>query len=240
MADTFQSYLQLSAGVPLLTAFLLGLFSALNPCQLAINISALTSLGAKSPAHNPQRAALTYLAGRFATFLLLGWLCIGVLRMGWGMTARWQTQMMAWTELLETVLPYLLIAIGIFFLIRSFRHEHHHDSCHNSPAIIRRDLHWGAFLLGMLLAFLFCPESAVFFFGMMLPVGVASAYPLLVPVLYGVGAILPLVVLVWLMRFARTTLQNYEQLMSRVQRWVNFFTALLFIVLGVWVMVAES
>ena len=65
-----------SADFPLLTAFLLGLIAALNPCQLAINVSAFTWLFSRSSAPgNTLKTGLLYLLGRFAAFFAMGWGC---------------------------------------------------------------------------------------------------------------------------------------------------------------------
>jgi sulfite exporter TauE/SafE len=67
--DILHSLLQ-SADLPLLAAFALGLLVALNPCQLAISISALAY-----EYRNGKKLidGIIYAFGRTLTYTLLGW-----------------------------------------------------------------------------------------------------------------------------------------------------------------------
>ena len=67
--ELFDTLLQ-SADLPLLTAFVLGLLVALNPCQLAISVSALAY-----EYRNGKRLidGLVYALGRTITYTAMGW-----------------------------------------------------------------------------------------------------------------------------------------------------------------------
>ena len=212
------------AAYPLLAAALLGLLAALNPCQLAINLSALTYLGPFL------KRGLTYVLGRGLTYLLLGWGgCFLVLQFSFVLPNHLQD-----TELLSYLEKAIFLLVGTFFLYR-FLHVHRHDgSCHNSRFYIRRDGRRGPLLLGCLLALLFCPESAVIFFGMMLPIGAMNlTNAILVPFLFAVTSLVPLLILLFLFYRASATLQRYERAMDYIQRITNMLLALLFIILAI-------
>lgn len=68
--DILHTFLQ-SADFPLLAAFVLGVLVALNPCQLAISISALAY-----EYRNGKKLAdgISYALGRTITYTLLGWI----------------------------------------------------------------------------------------------------------------------------------------------------------------------
>ncbi|MBQ9640370.1 MAG: sulfite exporter TauE/SafE family protein [Bacteroidaceae bacterium] len=215
-----------STDLPLLTAFFLGLLVALNPCQLAINVSALTYILKHDKARS---ASLTYAMGRSATYTLLGWTLMCLI--GGGQNVEGVQQLLSQAEVL---LPYILIAIGLFMLSRSF-HAHHHDgeSCHHSGQIIRRNGPLGSLILGMTLALAFCPESAVFYFGLMLPLSMTSSAGLLVPLVFALAASLPVLGLAWLMAKATQKAEQVSHAFEHAQQWLNALTGLLFIAAGI-------
>ncbi len=227
MLELFENILEQSAGTPLLTAFILGLLAAFNPCQLGINISALAYLQKDTDQGNPWQRGLIYLAGRSTTYVLLGWL------LGWLLNRGKDISYVG--EFLskgETWLPYVLLLLAALFFWRFFHHHHHDDSCHNCNQVIQRHGQGGAWLLGLLLAFVFCPESAVFYFAMLLPLGTTTPYALLLPVLFALAAGLPVILLLFLFHSASAGIHRLERQMELVQRWVNMALALLFLLLA--------
>ena len=224
-----------SADLPLLTAFLLGLVVALNPCQLGINISALTYL-AEDDTHQYRflvRGVL-YSLGRMMTYAVLGWVLMVVVSSGMKIDGLQQVLSKA-----EDVVPYVLIVFALFFFYRAFRRHHHHDSCHHSKQMIQAHGRLGAFVLGLLLAFAFCPESAVFFFGMMLPLSVSTPYGWLVPLLFSMAAIVPVFVMVYFVRLTMMSgARRFEHKMEVFQTMVNIVSAIVFTMSAIWIFVS--
>lgn len=215
-----------STDIPLLTAFLLGLLVAINPCQLAINISALAYILKKEKAKS---ASIIYALGRTSTYTLLGWILMCLI--GGGKNVEGVQLLLSKAEV---ILPYILFAIGLFMLARAF-HTHHHDgeNCHHSGQIIRRNGPLGALILGMTLALAFCPESAVFFFGLMLPLSMTSQAGPLIPLIFALAASIPVLVLAWLMRMAVNKVEKVSHAFEHAQQWLNAITGLLFIAGGI-------
>ena len=215
-----------STDIPLLTAFLLGLLVAINPCQLAINISALAYILKKEKAKS---ASIIYALGRTSTYTLLGWILMCLI--GGGKNVEGVQLLLSKAEV---ILPYILFAIGLFMLARAF-HTHHHDgeNCHHSGQIIRRNGPLGALILGMTLALAFCPESAVFFFGLMLPLSMTSHAGPLIPLIFALAASIPVLVLAWLMRMAVNKVEKVSHAFEHAQQWLNAITGLLFIAGGI-------
>lgn len=224
-----------SADLPLLTAFLLGLVVALNPCQLGINISALTYL-ADDDTHQYRflvRGVL-YSLGRMMTYAVLGWVLMVVVSSGMKIDGFQQVLSKA-----EDVVPYVLIVFALFFFYRAFHRHHHHDSCHHSKQMIQAHGRLGAFVLGLLLAFAFCPESAVFFFGMMLPLSISSPFGWLVPLFFSIAAIIPVLVIVYFIRLTMmSSARRFEHKMEMFQTIVNIVSAIVFIMSAIWIFVA--
>ena len=221
IADAFLQ----SADLPLLTAFVLGVLAALNPCQLAISVSALAYEYRNGKGLTD---GILYALGRAVTYTLLGWVTLCLIGGGRNIDGIRETLSYA-----ERFVPYVLIAMGVYLLYRAF-HQHHHDgdNCHNSKTVIRRNGSFGSLILGMTLALAFCPESAIFYFGMMIPLSISSHAGAIVPLVFGLAASLPVIVIAWLMHKAVSGAERISRTFERFQQWLNVVTGVLFIALA--------
>lgn len=208
----------------LLSALLLGMLVALNPCQLAINVSALTWIDKHSSGTSMLRDSGVYVVGRTLTYTLLGWVLMAMLKFGLSIAAV--------QDLLsrgERLLPWLLIALGIWLTGRALHHRHchvHDENCHNSGDVMRRSGKAGNLTLGLALALVFCPESAVMYFGMMVPLGVSSGWGgWLVPPFFALAAAAPVVLLAYLFVKGGDRIERFELSFARFQLWVNLLLA---------------
>ena len=80
--DFLQSLLD-NSSVPVITAFILGILTAISPCPLATNITAIGFIG--KDIENRHRIfinGLLYTFGRIVTYTVLGFILIPVLREG--------------------------------------------------------------------------------------------------------------------------------------------------------------
>ena len=226
--ELFDTLLQ-SADLPLLTAFVLGLLVALNPCQLAISVSALAY-----EYRNGKRLidGLVYALGRTITYTVMGWVTMCLIGGGANVVGLQQVLSKA-----EVILPYVLIALGLYMLYRAFhRHHHHGDNCHNSGRIIKRNGPLGSLVLGMTLAFAFCPESAIFYFGMMIPLSISSSVGAIVPLVFGLSASIPVVAIAWMMNKAVNGAERLSRGFEYFQQGLNGVTGLLFIAIAILLM----
>lgn len=215
-----------STDLPLLAASALGLLVALNPCQLAICVSALTYEYRQGKTFAD---IIMYTLGRTATYTLLGWITMCLIGGGKNIVP-----MQNVLSLAEKGVPFLLILIGIFLLIRGFhRHQHNGKTCHNSGKIIKRNAPLGSFVLGMALALILCPESAIFYFGMMIPLSISSSIGILVPLTFGISASLPTIVVAWFMKKAMDKAETISTKFEHFQQWLNIVTGLLFISIAI-------
>ncbi len=221
-----------SADLPLLAAFVLGLLVAVNPCQLAINVSALSY-----EYKNGKRwiEGLSYALGRTITYTAMGWVLMCLIGGGKNIDCFRQILSKA-----EVAVPYVLVAMGIYMLSRAL-HHHHHDgeNCHNSGLIIKRSGPLGSLMLGMTLALAFCPESAVFYFGMMVPLSMSCEIGALVPLLFGLGASVPVLIMSWIMLSAINKAKSISGLFEHFQQWLNAITGFLFIAIAVMLWLAD-
>lgn len=215
-----------STDIPLLTAFMLGLLTALNPCQLAISVSALAYEYRNGKGF---LECILYALGRTITYIVLGWIMMCLI--GGGKNTKGFEIIVSKGEI---VLPYVLIAIGIFMLSRAFHHHHHHgDDCHNSGRLIKRNGPLGAVILGITLALAFCPESAVFYFGLMIPLALSSTVSILIPISFAFAAAIPVVIIAYIMSKAYNKAQKISHTFETFQMILNGVTGLLFIAIAI-------
>lgn len=90
-----------------------------------------------------------------------------------------------------------------------------------------------AFCLGLLFALAFCPTSAALFLGM-IPLMVAERQPLLMPVLYGLGTAVPVVVFAVLLVVAADAAGRLFTRINNLEPVFRWLTGLVFLGLGLW------
>lgn len=160
--DWLQTLLD-NSSTPVLTAFLLGLLTALSPCPLATNIAAIGFIG--KDIENRKRIfrnGLLYTLGRVLSYTLLGVVLIMILKEGSSMFGIQKT-IGTWGEL---VLGPLLLVIGLFMLFGDKLNLPKFGFNGNAEGLARKG-GWGALMIGILFALAFCPTSGVFYFGML-------------------------------------------------------------------------
>jgi cytochrome c biogenesis protein CcdA len=214
----------------IISAFILGLLVALNPCQLAINLSALTYLNNRSDKQHPlMTKGLLYVLGRSITYSILGIILSILIQQGLNIEGV-RTLMSKG----EDILPYLLIIIGVYLIYRMFHHhDHHGEECHSCGKTIKRSGPLGALALGLMLAMAFCPETAIMYFGMLLPMSVANTLGWIAPVAFALGAALPVITMAYLFSKAAEKAHGFEATFKHFQQWANGVFGLAFIVAGI-------
>ena len=154
-----------SETAPAATAFVLGLLTALSPCQLAANIVAVAFIGGSIDDRKAifSRGGL-YAFGRVAAYTVLGAVAIAILQEGASMFG---IQKFLAVYGGKAVGPALLL-VGMFLLfghrlgLPSFGYK-------GSGERIAKQGGWGAFGLGVLFAMTFCPTSGVLYLACLCP-----------------------------------------------------------------------
>lgn len=227
--EWLQSLLE-SGTTPPLTAFLLGLLTALSPCPLATNIAAIGFIGKEiGDRRRIFRNGLLYTLGRTLSYTLLGIVLILILKEGSSMFGI-QKAIGNWGEL---VLGPLLIAIGVFMLLGDRMPLLSFGFRGNGESLARRG-GWGALLLGVMFALAFCPTSGVFYFGILIPMSATSTAGYLLPVLFAMATALPVLIVAWILAFGARRIGLVYGRMQTVQKWLNRIVGGLFTVLGIY------
>jgi cytochrome c-type biogenesis protein len=212
---------------PILTAFLLGLMTAISPCPLAANISAIAFI---SKDLTDKRVVLLkgviYTLGRAFTYTVIGLLFFfGLGEVGLsGFFQRWG----------EKILGPVLILIGLFMLgVFNF----------NIPGLGKLTSrmedkagkgYWGVFLLGVVFALGFCPYSGVLYFVMLIPMTIASAQGLYLPLVFAIATGLPVILFAWMIAYAVGSVGSIFNKIKVFELWFRRVVGVLFIGVGIY------
>ena len=219
-----------SSTTPALTAFLLGLLTAVSPCPLATNITAIGFIGRDiENRHRVFLNGLLYTLGRVIAYTALGIALILILREGANLFGV-QKFIGKYGEL---VLGPVLLLIGLFMLFGS-KLKLPAFGFNGSGEGLARKGGLGAFLLGMLFAMAFCPTSGVFYFGMLIPMSATASAGYLLPVLFAVATALPVLVVAWMLAFSVQRIGSFYGRMQAIQKWLNWIVGCVFMGVGIY------
>lgn len=216
--------------IPVVTAFLLGLLTAVSPCPLATNITAIGFIGKNIDNRNAMFAnGLLYTLGRVIAYAALGGVLIAVLRAGADVFAI-QDAVSRWGEVL---IGPALVLIGLFMLFGNRLPLPKFGFSAGAKTERLRGA-WGSVLLGMLFAMAFCPTSGLLYFGMLIPMSAAESTGYLLPVVYAVATGLPVVIVAWVLAYSVASVGKFYGRMQAFQKWFNCVVALAFIAVGIY------
>ena len=210
------------------TALWLGILTSISPCPLSTNIAAVSYVGRRV---GSGRAVLLsgalYTSGRSLAYLVLGAASVWSLMSMVSVSTFLQG---TFSRLLGPILIVLgLVLLGIFeFRVPSV------GVSDGLQARVDRAGVWGAGILGLVFALAFCPVSAGLFFGGLVPLAVERSSPLLLPVVYGIGTALPVIIFAALLAAGARRLGAALDRVQVFERWARRVTALVFIGVGVY------
>ena len=227
--DILQTWLE-GSEVPVLTAFLLGLLTAVSPCPLATNITAIGFISKDIESKDRTfLLGILYTIGRMVAYSLLGALLIWMLRRGFD-TFDLQSKVSQWGEML---LSPVLIVMGLVMLFGD-RLPLSGFGLNASEKSGRLRGAWGSLLLGILFAMAFCPTSGLFYFGMLIPMSASATGGYALPAVYALATGLPVVIVAWIIAYSIGNIAGFYKKMQVLQKWLNRMVAVLFIIVGIY------
>jgi cytochrome c-type biogenesis protein len=211
--------------VPLLTAFLLGLMTAISPCPLATNITALAYISKDVESRRTVFInGLIYTLGRALSYTILG-LIIYLGASKFHVSRAVQANGERW-------LGPLLILIGIMMLDIIKLPGTSGNIVQRFADRIRLGSGWGAFLLGMIFALAFCPYSGVLYFGMLMPMVLSQPSGLLLLPDFAIATGLPVILLAYLLAFSIGGIGKFYNRLKAFEVLFRRIVAVLFILTG--------
>lgn len=225
--DFLQSLLE-QYNIPLLSAFVLGLMTAISPCPLATNITATAfiskNIGSK---RKVLLSGILYSLGRAFSYTVIGL----ILYFG---ASKFHLQRF-FSQNGEKYLGPLLIIIGLImlnvirlnFLGKTSFEERFSEKFKNKGLL-------GSFLLGVLFALAFCPYSGALYFGMLIPMTISSSSGLYLPLVFAIGTGLPVILFTYLLAFAAHRIGNVYQKIQTIEKYMRYVAGVVFILAGLY------
>jgi cytochrome c biogenesis protein CcdA len=93
---------------------------------------------------------------------------------------------------------------------------------------------WGALLLGAVFALSFCPVSAALYFGSLIPLAVKANSSVVLPIVYGIGTALPVMVFAVLLALSAQSVGKAYNILAKIEWWARIITGWIFILLGLY------
>ena len=219
--------------LPVLSAFLLGLITAIAPCPMTTNIAAVAYISRQTS--NKKYAVVTgslYTLGRMFSYTVVGIILVVV---GAEITSVSTTLQVIGSK----VIGPMLIAIGIFMFFSdkiTFGRGGKLAAMGNKIAGWGP---WGGFVLGVVFAAAFCPYSALLYFAVLIPLAIKTTGGIGLPAIYAIGTGLPVLIFGVLISLGISQVSNWLNAVNKFEKYIRIVVALIFIGGGLYILLFQ-
>lgn len=218
-----------TSNVPALAAFFIGLMTAISPCPLTTNLTAIAYISRRiDDTKHTLAVGFLYTFGRMLSYTALAssivWLGLN-------------TQLISFflRRYGEKALGPVLIVIGAVMLnVVKIQFIKGSSKLNSFKENLAEKGFIGAFLLGILFALVFCPFSAVLFFGMLIPLALKTGDALFLPLIFAFATGLPVIIFSFILVYSVSQLGRVMNKIQIVEKWVRKIAAVLFIGIGLY------
>jgi cytochrome c biogenesis protein CcdA len=233
----------------LFAALYLGLLTSISPCPLATNIAAISYVGRKvGDTRFVIHAGLLYTSGRCLLYLALAVL-LTTTALSIPVVSIFLQRYM------HLLLGPVFLVLGMFLVGLITVTSGGTMISEGMQERVDRMGVWGALPLGAIFAVSFCPTSAAWFFGLLaltmgseagaisgvldrigiaLPEAPLPGGSLVLPLVYGVGTAVPVLVVAFLLAYSANSIGKTYNILSKVEWWARTTTGTIFIWAGIW------
>ena len=214
--------------IPIFSAFILGLMTAISPCPLATNITATAFISKNiSSKRKVLLSGLLYALGRGFSYTTIGFvLYFGASKFH---IARFFNQNG------EKYLGPLLILIGLIMLnviklnfLEKSNFQEKLSEKFNDKGLL------GSFLIGVVFALAFCPYSGALFFGMLIPMTITSVDGLYLPIVFAFGTGLPVILFTYLLAFTASKVGIFYSRITKIEKIMRLVAGVVFVITGLY------
>ncbi|MFP4189631.1 MAG: aromatic aminobenezylarsenical efflux permease ArsG family transporter [Candidatus Woesearchaeota archaeon] len=215
--------------IGIVAAFFIGLMTAISPCPLATNITAI-AYASKHIKHSKHtiKVAFLYTLGRMLTYVVIASAIVW-----FGLNTQGISLFLQ--DYGEKILGPLLLLIGLVMLdvikINIFKSS---DWLNDLKKKLAKKGYLGSFLLGVIFALAFCPFSAVLFFGMLIPIALKAGDGLIIPSVFAFATGLPVIIFSFILVKSVSKLGKIMNKVSTFERWTRKIVAGIFILAGIY------
>ncbi len=212
-----------SSTAPFWTAIILGLMTAISPCPLATNITAIGFIS--KDIENKRKIfinGLLYTLGRAVSYTSLG------IALYFGAS---KFHVARFFQIYgERILGPLLIIIGILMLdIIKIKFPAFSKLSDKFSSNAKKGSGWGVLMLGIIFALAFCPYSGVLYFGMLIPMSITSPSGLYLLFIFAIATGLPVIIISWLLAYSVSSIGGFYNKLKIFEKWFRIIIAVLFI-----------
>ena len=228
MTETIYQWMN-SSNFPLVSALLLGVLTAISPCPLATNITAIAFIS-KNNTEGKKKVLLSgllYTLGLAFTYTSIALIIIfgaskfHVAKFFQGNGEKYVGPIMVIVGLI------MLNVIKLNFLGKGNFTEKWSDKFKEKGLL-------GAFLLGVLFAMAFCPYSGALYFGALIPMSIKSGAGVMYPLFYALGAGTLVLFFTGIIAFSISQLGKYFKAIQQTEKVMRIVAGLLFVLTGVY------
>jgi cytochrome c biogenesis protein CcdA len=218
-----------TSNIPLLAAFFIGLMTAISPCPLATNITAIAYASKRiDNSKHTLWVGFLYTLGRMFTYVVIASLVVWV-----GINT--QAIALFLQKYGEIMLGPFLIIIGILMLdLIKFNFSQKNDKLGALKEKLASKGLIGAFLLGVVFALAFCPFSAVLFFGMLIPLAIQAGDGFVIPAVFAFATGLPVILSSFILVKSVNKLGAIMNKVQAFELWMRKIIAVIFILVGIY------
>lgn len=214
--------------IPIVSAFVLGLMTAISPCPLATNITATAFISKNiSSKRRVLLSGILYSLGRAFSYTVIG------LVLYFGASKFHVARLFQQNG--EKLLGPLLIIIGLIMLnVIQLNFLGQSNFQEKFSERFKGQGLWGSFLLGVVFALAFCPYSGALYFGMLIPMTISSASGLYLPIVFAIGTGLPVILFTYLLTFAAHRVSGVFNQITKVEKVMRYVAGVVFVLAGLY------
>jgi len=206
----------------------LGILTSISPCPLATNIAAISYISRRvGSSRLVLVTGLLYVLGRMLTYMALSMiLAVSLLSI--------PRLSLALQKYFNIYLGPVLILTGVLLLGIIKINLTGPGVSDRLRLRAERWGVWGAGLLGILFALSFCPISAALFFGSLVPLTIKFDSRILLPLIYGIGTALPVILFAFLLALGTGAVGRVFNRLTQIERWARWITGAIFVLVGIY------
>ncbi|MCK5741582.1 MAG: sulfite exporter TauE/SafE family protein [Chlorobi bacterium] len=218
-----------SSDLPVISAFILGLMTALSPCPMAANITATAYLS--KDIENKRKVVLgglIYTFGRMLSYSLLGL----IIALG---ASKFQISTL-FQKYGEALMGPLLLLMGLFMLdVIKITSKGGFNFVEKVKAKFEGRHYLSALFLGMAFALAFCPYSGALYFAMLIPLTLgAGAEGFLLPPVFAIGTGIPVILVSIIIAYGLSSIGNIFNKITVFEYWFRKIVGGVFLLAGLY------
>ena len=215
-------------GFLLVSALWLGILTSISPCPLASNIAAVSFISQRiTRKKTVLLSGILYTIGRSLTYIVLGVLIVKAL-----------VDIPVLSDFLQRyvnkILGIVLVLVGMVLLDLIRIPLNIPSVSENFAKKLADKGTLGSLPLGILFALAFCPVSAALFFGGLIPIAVKAESGIGLPLIYGIGTGLPVLLFAFLVAAGAGYMNNLYYRITKIESYTKKATGIIFILVGIY------